>query len=145
MLLNQIKKDQLEAMENKNTKLSKLLTSLLSKIESIKNNNKNMEISDSEIIQVVNEIMKKNDDLLKESKGNSEKELQFENGVLITYIPVQLSELEIEMAINNIIDEKGYQKHNNYFNQIMEEMNINYSGEYDTNMASKVVAKILSA
>jgi uncharacterized protein YqeY len=66
-----------------------------------------------------------------------------ELSILGTYLPTQLSEVELENIINNFIIETGLETSKD-MGRVMSYLKTEYDGQYDGKVASMITKKILS-
>ncbi len=107
MIKEQIQKDFLVAMKSSDTIAKLAISSLKSKITEAEKMNKNISLTDNEIIKVVSTaINQRKVSILEYEKYNrtdlSEKE-KAEMEVLIKYLPKQMDESEIESSLSEIL------------------------------------------
>lgn len=101
MSIEQIKKDQIQAMKNKETAKLSTLRLLVSEIETEMKKTGATELSEDQLVDVVNRQIKK---LNKEIEsyvavGRSTEKQDAEKQVLLAYLPEQLSENEIRNQV----------------------------------------------
>ncbi|MDH5719338.1 MAG: GatB/YqeY domain-containing protein [Spirochaetia bacterium] len=144
MLLEQLKKDSLNARKEKNTIKSNLLTTLISEAVMIGKNDGNREPTEEEITAVIKKFIKSNKEAtaaLQKSGRDDSKEIE-EEKILTSYLPKQLSESELESIIQEIIS-KLSEKSPKMMGQVMSELKNNYAGLFDGQTASQIVKKNL--
>ena len=109
-LFNQIKKDRIQAMKDKETAKLVTLRMLLSEIEARMKKTGDTEISDEAVKEVISSQIKK---LAKEAEvyasvGQDTEKQDAEKKVLLSYLPTQLSEdeilAEIKVAVQKTAD-----------------------------------------
>lgn len=139
MNLEQMKKDQLQARKEKNTVVTNLLTTLLAEIIKV-GKNENREPTQDEFVSTVKKFIKTNDEYLSVNPDAKVKEaLLVEKSILESYLPKQLTELELVEIVNAAIN-SGVNKDKG---SIMKHMKSNFNGSYDGKLLSEVVNGIL--
>lgn len=149
-LLENIKNDQVEARknlykDNGETKESKqikssLLTTLYSEAAVIGKNNGNRETTDSEVQQVIKKFIKNIDEFLVHRPKATELLLQKQ--VLQSYLPKQLTEEELQQAVDEIvgnIEQTGPKA----IGAVMKQLKMKYDGQFDGKTASTIVKNTL--
>lgn len=144
-LLQQIKKDQLQARKDKQAAEATLLTTLIGEAAMIGKNDGNRESTDDEVITVVKKFIKNNKELMNIVKPETDgyADAKAENEFLTQYIPSQMTEEELRVAVQSRIctlDEISPK----LMGSIMKWLKDNYVGHYDGNLASKVVKELLN-
>lgn len=127
-LLQQIKKDQLQARKSKEALKVKLLTTLLAEAAKPGLDDGKRESTDAEVIGVIKKFIKNANETLKHCE---DQEVVFELSILETYLPQQLDEdsLRSIIAANDDLTNVG---------QIMKFLKDNYNGLYDGKLASTI-------
>ena len=142
-----IQADFITAMKAKNEIAKSALSTIKAKITEAEKANGNKELSDDEVIKVINKAIKQREESAKiySEAGRSElaaKELS-ELNVLMDYMPAQMTEAEIEVAIREIIagiDHGGNM--NKLVGQTMGMFNKNYQGRADNKLVSEVIKRV---
>jgi len=146
-VIDNIKKDYLEARKKRNKELTSIYSILLKDIEMVGKDNGNRSTTDQEAIQIIKKYianLEKNIELLKENEHelanlNRIQEYRFEKHVLEQYLPKQLSKTEIIDIINDL------KKNDNIKNigQIFSYFKKNYAGQYDGELVSKLSKQLI--
>ena len=105
-LLEKIKQDNIAARKAKNTVKFALLTTLVSEISNIGKNDGNRETTEPESIAVVKKFIKGVDETLKALEFSSNSRVLVaieEKKILESYLPTQLSEIELTAVVDQII------------------------------------------
>lgn len=144
-LILQIKKDQLQARKNSQTAEATLLTTLLGEAAMIGKNAGNRETTDEEVVAVIKKFVKNNTELMgyAEAESNAYLSARDENDFLSQYLPSQMTEEDIRVAVQTRIvtlDEISPK----LMGSVMKWLKDNYAGQYDGGLASKVVKELLS-
>lgn len=141
-ILNEINAKYIQAMKDKDTETKNILSVVKNKImvENINKRATNQELTDAEIIGIIQKSVKEVEEEIKgfESAGRSEQVqvLQKQKEVLATFLPKMMSEEEINMVINSLDDKS--------LPSIMAHFKKNYAGKCDMGLVSKI-ARALNA
>lgn len=144
-----IKADLKEAMKNKNEIEVSVLRMLISAFsnEEIAKGKKDIGISDEEAMEVLNREVKKNRDSISQYEKAGRTELadkeKKEAGVIMKYMPEQMSESEIEEAAREAIKEANAKTEKD-FGAVMKILSPKTKGKADGKLVSEIVKKILS-
>lgn len=125
------------------------LNSIKAKITEAEKANGNVELSDDEVIKVINKAIKQREESAKiySEAGRPElasKEL-LEISRLMDYMPSQMTEEEIEVAVKEIIsgiDHGGNM--NKLVGQTMGMFNKKYQGRADSKVVSEIIKKLIT-
>lgn len=137
MLIQRIKEERIQSMKSKNALKTKLLTTLLSEASLPGLNDGKRESTDAEVIAVVQKFLKNIQETLKVvEKDNLTKlaDLAGETTILETFLPVQLTEDEIQDIASNFLVTAD----NPNMGAFMKYMKTNFNGQYDGKVASFV-------
>jgi uncharacterized protein YqeY len=136
-LIEQIKKDQLDARKNREEIKKNLLTTLIGEASKISKDAHGGDPTDQEVIATVKKFIKNTDELLSHSPGNFTA-IQ-EKTILVGYLPAQLSRLEI---MNIIMNEKFNLKDNKIIGIVMSFFKTNYEGRYDAKLVQEILKEL---
>ena len=146
MMLQQIEKDMMEALKSKDRAKAGALRLLMSKCK-----NKAIalghELSDSEVIKVLQSTAKQHKESIRMYKeGNRDdlveaemNELQF----VESYLPSMMSEEEVRSLVESIIAEVGASQMSD-FSKVMPQVMKKGAGKVDGNLAQSIVKELLS-
>jgi uncharacterized protein YqeY len=145
MLIEKIKSDLNEAMKAKNETKVSTLRFLLSAI-----NNKAIELqkelTDEDINQVIAKQVKERKESIVAFSAAGREELaakeRDEMGFLSIYLPQQLTEVEVEKIVNEVIGELGANGPTD-FGRVMSMVMARVKGQTDGNIVSGLVKKVL--
>ena len=145
-MLQQIEKDMMEALKNKDRTKAGALRLLMSKCknEAIALGH---ELSDTEVIKVLQSAAKQHKESIRMYKeGNRDdlveaemNELQF----VESYLPSMMSEEEVRSLVESIIAEVGASKMSD-FSKVMPQVMKKGAGKVDGNLAQSIVKELLS-
>lgn len=143
MILDNLKKDQINARKNKDAIKATLLTTLISEIEMIGKNEKR-DVNDNDSIRIINKFKKgvqENIDVVLKSTSkpillSKVEQLKNEERVYSSYLPSVLTDDELKTIIKENID--------NGFNMkdIMSLLKNKYTGRYDGKKASNLIKEL---
>ncbi|WP_186670684.1 GatB/YqeY domain-containing protein [Sporosarcina sp. BP05] len=146
-LKQQLKDSMKEAMKAKNKEeltSIRLVLSTIQKKEIDKNDGK--ELSDEEIMQIVQTEIKQTQESLMYAKQSNKDEMiiNLENRIqfLTLYLPTQLSEDEVKTIINNIIESNGFSGKQD-MGKVMGLAMSELKGKAEGGLISKVVKMLL--
>ena len=142
-LLKQIKKDQVEARKARDSQRAALLTTLISDAEKVGKDDGNRETTDGEVIKVIKKFIKNLIEVLDVTKSEGTfREVERELEILRSYLPKQLSEMELSGIILAIIENHEIANMKG-MGIVMKELKAHHDGEYDGKMASDIVKRLL--
>jgi uncharacterized protein YqeY len=148
-IIETIKSQQVQSRKDRDSLKSMLLTTLLGEATMIGKNDGNRESTDSEVVAVIKKFVKNIDEtvkfLEKEAKTNEEKMtvLSKEKEILETFLPKQLSEVEIREVVNSIVL-TFEEKNPKLMGKVISVLKERHNGQYDGALASKIVKEALS-
>lgn len=144
-LLTQIRKDNLQAMKDKDTLKKGVCSLLISAIALAEKESGNTLTKEEELTYVQRELKQTKETLAETPADRVEllEETKKKIAVLESYLPAQMSEEEIQKAIEEIISEKGLETSKKSQGIIMKEMMAKYKGSTDGKTVNKVLSTIL--
>lgn len=140
-LLEKIKQDNIAARKAKNTVKSALLTTLVSEISNIGKNDGNRETTEPESIAVVKKFIKGVDETLKALEFSSNPRVLVaieEKKILESYLPTQLSEIELTAVVDQIISTLA-DRSPKQMGVVMKRLKEMHDGRYDGKIASGII------
>jgi uncharacterized protein len=147
-LKEQIQKDFITAMKNKDESTKSALSGLKSKITEAEKVN-GTELSDADILKLINKGIKQREEsaTIYSEAGRPElaaKEL-LELNVLMDYMPAQMTDEEIETSVREIIVGLPTMTNANALSgKTMGEFNKKYQGMADSKRVSEIIKKVVS-
>jgi uncharacterized protein YqeY len=145
MLIEKIKTDQVAARKAYDAAKALLLTTLLGEATAVGKNNGNRETTDAEVVAIIKKFIKSMDETLDylgtstDSKSMDTKvTVMLEKDILSAYLPKQMTQAEIEVALKAAIDEVG-----GYMGEVMKIMKTKYEGQYDGKLTSIILRTLL--
>jgi uncharacterized protein YqeY len=147
-LKEQIQKDFITAMKNKDESTKSALSGLKSKITEAEKVN-GSELSDDDILKIINKGIKQREESIRLFIDGGRPELAVKESeeriVLMNYLPVQMTDEEIEMAVREIIVGLPTMTNVNALSgKTMGEFNKKYQGKADSKRVLEVIKKIIS-
>jgi uncharacterized protein YqeY len=136
MLVDELKKAQMEALKQKDTLTRSVLQIVTgkAKLVEIEKRTKNESLTDDDVILVINKVIKELEEeiLAFKNAGRLEKveELSTQKDILSKYLPKQLTEEEIKDIINKLDDKS--------MPSIMKHFKQNYLGKCDMKLVNKI-------
>ena len=144
MLKETLKKDEIAAMKARDKARVSVLRLFNSEIKAYEVNNRE-EISDENVIKIVEKSIKQNKEALEYAKqaNNEEKiaEGNFAIEVLTPYLPKQLTEEEVSAMLKEIITNGNYTARD--MGKIMKEIMPKVNGKFDRSKINPMVKEIL--
>lgn len=148
-LKDRIQNDFIVAMKAKDENAKIALSGLKAKITEAEKANGNVELSEDDLIKVINKAIKQREESeqIYQQAGRqdmAQKEAD-EVKVLRTYMPAQMTLEEIEPIVFDIIEnlKSVTANRNALIGKAMGEFNKNYQGKADLKVVSSVIHKIL--
>ncbi len=147
MLEEKILNDYKEAMKNKDTLKSSILSFLRAEMINLAIEKKKKLLDDSDVMAVIRKQVKQHQDSIEQFKqGNrldlADKEAK-ELEILKAYLPPQLSEEELKKIIEEVIASVGAQGLKD-MGKVMKELNSKIAGKADGKLTSDLVKERLS-
>ncbi len=139
MLIDELKKAQMEALKEKNTLKRSVLQIVTGKVKlaEIEKRTKNESLTDDDVLLVINKVIKELDEeiLAFKNANRTEKveELTLQRQILEAYLPAQLTEEEIKEIINSLEDKS--------MPSIMKHFKQNYLGKCDMKLVNKLASE----
>lgn len=143
-IVNAIREKSIVARKAKDADAASLLITLLSEVSMV-GKNANRETTDAEAIAVVKKFINNNRETLgvalklDEARANA---LVRENIILESFLPKQMSELELDVEIRKIILENSLTMPNQ-MGLVMKVLKEKFEGTYDAKTASAITKKLL--
>lgn len=145
-LLTTLRKDKMQALKEKDSLKNGICSLLLSAI-ALAEKEKGSELSDEEAIAFVQRELKQTKDTLAQTptdRNDLIEETKKKITIIESYLPEQMSEEEIEVAIKQIMEENNLEATVKSRGVIMKMMLSKYAGKTDGKTVNAVVAKMLN-
>lgn len=136
MLINQLEKDNIEALKNKDKVARAVLSVVINKyrVSAIELKVQGKEATDADLVKVINKVVKELDEEKAgyEKLGRSEDAQGIENqkAIITKYLPKLMSEAEIRQIISSLEDKS--------MPSVMKHFKANYDGKVDMSLVSKI-------
>ena len=136
MLIDELKKAQMEALKEKNTLKRSVLQIVTGKVKlaEIEKRTKNEPLTDDDVLLVINKVIKELDEEILAFKNANRlekvEELTLQKQILEAYLPAKLTEEEIREIINSLEDKS--------MPNIMKHFKQNYLGKCDMKLVNKL-------
>lgn len=136
MLIDELKKAQMEALKTKDTLKRSVLQIVTGKVKlaEIEKRTKNESINDDDVLLVINKVIKELDEEILAFKNANRlekvEELSKQKEILEAYLPAKLTEEEIKEIINSLEDKS--------MPNIMKHFKQNYLGKCDMKLVNKL-------
>lgn len=149
-LIEQIRKDKLQARKDGDDALKTLLAVVQGDSEKIGKDDGNREPTDQEVMRIIKKMIQSNKDVIggliargngavKGKDAETEKAARAGNEFLKSYLPSQLSEDELAKIITEFVAAEPDAN----IGSVMKYLGSNYNGQYDGKMASSLVRELL--
>lgn len=145
-----IQADFVTAMKEKNDTAKAALSGLKSKITEAEKANGNTELTDDAVLKVINTAIKQRkesaDAFIKGNRNDLAMKELAEVEVINKYLPAQMSEADIEIAVRQIIAESAGVVTNPQIliGKTMGAFNKQYTGRADNNLVKAVITRIVN-
>ena len=136
MLINQLEKDNIEALKNKDKVARAVLSVVINKyrVAAIELKAQGKEATDADLVKVINKVVKELDEEKAgyEKLGRNEDAQGIENqkAIISKYLPKLMSEDEIRQVIASLEDKS--------MPSVMKHFKANYDGKVDMSLVSKI-------
>lgn len=136
MLIDELKKAQMEALKEKNTLKRSVLQIVTGKVKlaEIEKRTKNESLTDDDVLLVINKVIKELDEEIfafqNANRLEKVEELTLQKQILEAYLPAKLTEEEIREIINSL--------ENKSMPSIMKHFKQNYLGKCDMKLVNKL-------
>lgn len=137
MLINELEKDNITALKNKDKTARAVLSVVINKyrVNAIELKTQGKEAGDAELVKIINKVVKE----LDEEKAGYEKlgrkeqveDINRQKAVISKYLPKLMSEDEIRAVIASLEDKS--------MPSVMKHFKTNYDGKVDMSLVSKIV------
>lgn len=145
-LLIKLRKDNMQAMKEKDTIKKGVLSLVIASIALAEKEN-NVTLDEADELTYIQKELKQVRDSLAQTPSNREDLIAQEKqkiAILESYLPKQMDEEQIKEAILKIIDENNLEKSKKSQGVIMKTMMADYKGLVDGKLVNKVLGEILN-
>ncbi len=136
MLIDELKKANIEAMKAKDNETRAVLSIVISryKLLEVENRAKGKDIGDADLLSIIQKVLKELNDekagYIAVNNIDKANAISKQENVISSYLPKQLSEEEIKQIISNLEDKT--------LPNIMKYFKMNYAGQVDMSLVSKI-------
>lgn len=148
MLEQKISSDYIQAMKERNTFKSSVLSFLRAQIKNVRIDSKAEQLSDADVIAVIKKQIKQRQESIVQFESGGRADLvqkeRSEMEILQSYLPQQASLEETEAAVRQVIAETGASSMKDMGN-VMKAVVAKLEGRADNKLISDLVRKCLSS
>ena len=136
MIIDEIKKDNVQAMKDKNTLARAIYGVVMNKVllANIEAKKDGKELGDTEVVQIlqktIKELTEEKENYVKANNLTEAENIEKQKEILVKYLPQMMSEEEIKNIISNMEDKS--------IPSIMKHFKLNYAGKVDMSLVNKV-------
>ena len=140
MLIDELKKANIEAMKSRDNDARAALSVVLTKykLQEVEARSQGKEIGDSELLSIIQKVIKELSDekegYVKVNNTDRITSISKQEETLKAYLPRQLSEEEIRAEINKLEDKS--------MPSIMKHFKVNFSGKVDMSLVSSIARNL---
>ena len=136
MIIDEIKKDNVQAMKDKNTLARAIYGVVMNKVllANIEAKKDGKELADTDVVQIlqktIKELTEERENYLKANNTAEAENVEKQKEILTKYLPQMLSEEEIRNIIANMEDKS--------IPSVMKHFKANYAGKVDMSLVNKI-------
>jgi uncharacterized protein YqeY len=138
MLIDQIKKANIEAMKAKDADRRAIYSIVITRYQTLATSGKTGELGDADVIQIIQKLGKELDEekegYVKAGRSESAAKIDAQKEAIASFLPKQLSEEEIREIIASLPDKS--------IPLVMKHFSANYKGQCDMGLVSKVARSL---
>ncbi len=138
MLIDQIKKANIEAMKAKDADRRAIYSIVITRYQTLATSGKAGELGDNDVIQIIQKLGKELDEekegYVKAGRKESAAKIDAQKAAIASFLPKQLSEEEIREIIAALPDKS--------IPLVMKHFSANYKGQCDMGLVSKVARSL---
>jgi uncharacterized protein YqeY len=138
MLIDQIKKANIEAMKAKDADRRAIYSIVITRYQTLATSGKAGELGDADVIQIIQKLGKELDEekegYVKAGRTESAQKINAQKEAIASFLPKQLSEEEIREIIAALPDKS--------IPLVMKHFSANYKGQCDMGLVSKVARSL---
>jgi uncharacterized protein YqeY len=138
MLIDQIKKANIEAMKAKDADRRAIYSIVITRYQTLATSGKAQELGDADVIQIIQKLGKELDEekegYVKAGRSESAAKIDAQKEAIASFLPKQLSEEEIREIIAALPDKS--------IPLVMKHFSANYKGQCDMGLVSKVARSL---
>lgn len=134
MIIDDIKKANIEAMKAHDAEKRSVYSILISRYTELKTSVAGKEVSDTDMIRIIQKLDKELDEektgYLKAGRNEQAEAIDLQKAALVPFVPQQMSEKEIRQVIATLDDKS--------LPNVMKHFKMNYAGKVDMGLVSKI-------
>ena len=136
MLIDEIKKDNIQAMKDKNTLARAIYGVVMNKVllANIEAKKDGKELGDTDVVQIlqktIKELTEEKENYVKAGNMTEAENIENQKNILTKYLPQMLSEEEIKAIIETMEDKS--------IPSVMKHFKANYAGKVDMSLVNKI-------
>lgn len=136
MIIDEIKKDNVQAMKDKNTLARAIFGVVMNKVllANIEAKKDGKELSDVDVVQIlqktIKELTEEKENYVKAGNSVEAENIEKQKEILTKYLPQMMSEDEIRNIISNMEDKS--------IPSVMKHFKANYAGKVDMSLVNKI-------
>ncbi len=136
MIIDEIKKDNIQAMKDKNTLARAIYGVVMNKVllANIEAKKDGKELADSDVVQIlqktIKELTEERENYIKAGNTAEAENIEKQKEILTKYLPQMLTEEEIRNIIANMDDKS--------IPSVMKHFKANYAGKVDMSLVNKI-------
>ena len=136
MIIDEIKKDNVQAMKDKNALARAIYGVVMNKVllANIEAKKDGKELADSDVVQIlqktIKELTEEKENYIKAGNGMEAENIEKQKEILTKYLPQMLSEEEIKAIIDAMEDKS--------IPSVMKHFKANYAGKVDMSLVNKI-------
>lgn len=136
MIIDEIKKDNVQAMKDKNTLARAIYGVVMNKVllASIEAKKDGKELADSDVVQIlqktIKELTEEKENYIKAGNMVEANNIETQKSLIEKYLPKMMSEEEIKDVINSLEDKS--------LPNVMKHFKANYAGKVDMGMVNRL-------
>ena len=147
MLEDQISKDYIQAMKDRNSVKSSTLSFLRAQIKNVRIEAKSEQVVDEEVVKVIKKQIKQRQDSISQFQQGGRQDLvdkeTAELEILKSYLPEEMGEEQVKKIVAATIQEVGAKSAND-MGKVMKALMPKVAGKADNKLVSDMVKKLLA-
>ncbi|MBE7707057.1 MAG: hypothetical protein E7Z91_07460 [Cyanobacteria bacterium SIG30] len=136
MIIDEIKKDNVQAMKDKNALARAIYGVVMNKVllTGIEAKKDGKELVDSDVVQIlqktIKELTEEKENYIKAGNNSEAENIEAQKKIIEKYLPQMMSEDEIKAEINNLEDKS--------IPSVMKHFKANFAGKVDMGLVNKI-------
>ena len=136
MIIDEIKKDNVQAMKDKNTLARAIYGVVMNKVllAQIEAKKDGKELVDADVVQIlqktIKELTEEKENYIKAGNNNEAENIDAQKKIIEKYLPQMMSEAEIKAEINKLEDKS--------IPSVMKHFKANFAGKVDMSLVNKI-------